>query len=57
MRKKIAVIVMVTSFILLTGFIGGVDRDTLTLTQGFTGAGVSTVIFFISALIGGVIDE
>ena len=35
MKKKIAGIVMTLSFILLAGVVGGLDRDTLTLTQGF----------------------
>lgn len=56
MKKKIAGIVMTLSFILLAGFIGGLDRDTLTVTQGIAGSAVSLTIFFVSAWKGGIIE-
>ena len=56
MRKKIAVIVMVVSFMLLAGFVGGLDMDSITITKGFMGSALSLTVFILSALIGGVIE-
>lgn len=43
--RKITGIGAVLSFILMCGFIGGLDRGTINLTKGFIGAAICTVIF------------
>ena len=55
MKKKIAGIFMVLSFILLARFIGGLNRDTLTAGQAATGGIIILAVFFITGGIGGVI--
>ena len=43
--RKIVGIIAALSFILMSGFIGGLDRGTIELTKGFIGAAICTVIF------------
>lgn len=43
--RKIVGIIAALSFILMCGFIGGLDRCTIDLTKGFIGAAICTVIF------------
>lgn len=43
--RKILVIMAIISFIVMTGFIGGLDRGTISLSKGFIGAAICTVIF------------
>lgn len=48
--RKILVIVAIISFIVMTGFVGGLDRCTIDLTKGFIGAAISTVIFAVACI-------
>lgn len=43
--RKIVGIIAALSFILMCGFVGGLDRGTINLTKGFIGAAICTVIF------------
>lgn len=43
--RKIIGIIAALSFILMSGFVGGLDRGTINLTKGFIGAAICTVIF------------
>ena len=45
--RKILGAVAIISFIVMTGFVGGLDRDLLSPTQGFVGALISVLIFGI----------
>ena len=45
--RKILGAVAIISFIVMTGFVGGLDRDLLSPTQGFIGALISVSIFGI----------
>lgn len=49
MRKTVGIIAAL-SFILMCGFVGGLDRCTIDLTKGFIGAAISTVIFAVACL-------
>ena len=43
--RKIVGFIAALSFILMSGFIGGLDRGTISLSKGFIGAAICTVIF------------
>ena len=48
--RKIVGFIAALSFILMCGFIGGLDRGTINLTKGFIGAAICTVIFAAACL-------
>lgn len=43
--RKITGIGAALSFILMCGFVGGMDRDLISSAKGFIGAAICTVIF------------
>lgn len=48
--RKITGIIAALSFILMSGFIGGLDRGTIDLAKGFIGASICTVIFLAACV-------
>ena len=48
--RKIIGIIAALSFILMSGFIGGLDRGTIDLSKGFIGATICTVIFAVACI-------
>ena len=57
MKKKISVAVAVIAFIMLAGFVGGMDLGTITLAKGFAGSVVSLAVFLGAVVVGsGMID-
>ena len=48
--RKIIGIIAALSFILMCGFVGGLDRGTIDLAKGFIGAAICTVIFAAACL-------
>lgn len=54
--KKVCGVIAAISFLMLIGFVGGMDQGTLTLAQGGVGAFLSVGVFAVSLKIGGVIN-
>lgn len=48
--RKIVGIIAVLSFILMCGFVGGMDRDLISSVKGFIGAAICTVIFAVACI-------
>ena len=52
--RKIVGIMAALSFILMCGFVGGMDRDLISSVKGFIGALIFTAVFAVCMFILGV---